>query len=105
LEGESDNIIRVTSTRGVTIKVSISETDRCTQGINKIGEKALSGGLKNPNPHREDDTYDQEQVHPVGFTLPMDKDIRWHHALMRITQHSTTNHDNIQLGEGASLCI
>jgi hypothetical protein len=52
-KNKGDNIIRVTNTRGVTIKVSISETDRCTQGINKIGEKVLSRGLKNLNPRRE----------------------------------------------------
>jgi hypothetical protein len=103
MEGKGDNIIRVTNTRGVTIKVFTSETNRCTRGINKIGEKTQSRGLKNSNPCQEDETYDQEQVYPVGFTPPVDKkDIRWHHALKRITQHSTTDHDNIQLGGGAS---
>jgi hypothetical protein len=53
MEEKCDNIIRVTNTRGATIKVSISETDRCTQGINKIGEKAMSRGFKNPNSYRE----------------------------------------------------
>jgi hypothetical protein len=46
---------------------------------------------------------DQEQVHLVILTPPVDKkDIRWQHALRRITQLSTFNHDNIQLGGGAS---
>jgi hypothetical protein len=31
------DIIRVTITRGATIKVSISGTDRCTQRMNKTG--------------------------------------------------------------------
>jgi hypothetical protein len=53
MEGKGNNIIRVTNIRGATIKVSISETDRCTRGINKIGEKVLSGGLKNPNSRQE----------------------------------------------------
>jgi hypothetical protein len=30
MEGKGDNIIRVTNTRGATIMVSISKTDRCT---------------------------------------------------------------------------
>jgi hypothetical protein len=30
MEGKGDNIIKVTNTRGATIKVSISEIDRCT---------------------------------------------------------------------------
>jgi hypothetical protein len=30
MEEKCDNIIRVTNTRGVAIKVSISEVDRCT---------------------------------------------------------------------------
>jgi hypothetical protein len=33
MEREGDIIIRVTITRGATIEVSISETDRCTQGM------------------------------------------------------------------------
>jgi hypothetical protein len=33
LEGKCDNIIKVINTRGATIKVSISEIDRCTRGI------------------------------------------------------------------------
>jgi hypothetical protein len=35
MEREGNIIIRVTVTRGAIIKVSISETDRCTQGLNK----------------------------------------------------------------------
>jgi hypothetical protein len=46
MKGKGDNIIRVTNTRGATIKVSIFEIDRCTRGINKIGEKVLSEDLK-----------------------------------------------------------
>jgi hypothetical protein len=53
MEREGDIVIRVTITRGATIKVSISKIDRCTQRIDKIGEKVLSGGLKNPNPRHE----------------------------------------------------
>jgi hypothetical protein len=36
VEGKSGIIIGVTITRGETIKVSISRTNRYTQGINKI---------------------------------------------------------------------
>jgi hypothetical protein len=50
MKRKGDNIIRVTITSGATIKVSIYEIDRCTRGINTIGEKLLFGGLKNPNP-------------------------------------------------------
>jgi hypothetical protein len=39
-------MIRVTITRGATIKVSIFETDRCTQEINKIGKKSCPEDLK-----------------------------------------------------------
>jgi hypothetical protein len=53
MEGKGDNIIRVSNIRGAAIMVSISKTDRCTRGINKIRKKFLSGGLKNPNPRRE----------------------------------------------------
>jgi hypothetical protein len=53
MEGKGDNIIRVSNTRGATIKVSIFEIDRCTRGINKIGEKVLFGGLKNPYSRQE----------------------------------------------------
>jgi hypothetical protein len=35
MEREGNIIIRVTVTRGATIKVSISKTDKCTQGLNK----------------------------------------------------------------------
>jgi hypothetical protein len=41
---EKDDIIKVT--RGATIKVSISETNRCTQGMNKTGEKSSLEDLK-----------------------------------------------------------
>jgi hypothetical protein len=51
VEGKGGVIIRVTITRGATIKVSILGTDRCTKGINKIGEKSYSEDLKSkPSP-------------------------------------------------------
>jgi hypothetical protein len=34
---EKGDIIRVTITRGATIKVPIFEANRCTQGMNKTG--------------------------------------------------------------------
>ena len=43
---EKGDIIRVTITRGATIKVSISETDRCIQGMNKTREKSCPEDLK-----------------------------------------------------------
>jgi hypothetical protein len=46
MKGEGEIIIRITNTRGATIKVAISKTDRCTQGINKIGEKSCPGDLR-----------------------------------------------------------
>jgi hypothetical protein len=46
MEGKGDNIIRVSNIRGATIKVSISKTDRCTRGINKIGKKSYPEDLK-----------------------------------------------------------
>jgi hypothetical protein len=49
MKRKGDNIIRVTITSGATIKVSIYEIDRCTRGINTIGEKLMSG----VNPRRE----------------------------------------------------
>jgi hypothetical protein len=40
------DIISVTITRGATIRVFISETDRCTQEMNKIGEESCPEDLK-----------------------------------------------------------
>jgi hypothetical protein len=57
MKRKCDNIIRVTITSGATIKVSIYKIDRCTRGINTIGEKLLSRGLKNPNPRRNIGSY------------------------------------------------
>jgi hypothetical protein len=45
LEGKGGIIIRVTITRGATIKVSISGTNSCTRRMIKTGE-VLFGGLK-----------------------------------------------------------
>jgi hypothetical protein len=53
MQREGDIIIRVTIIRDATIKVSIFETDRCAQRIDKTGEKVMSRGLKNPKPRRE----------------------------------------------------
>jgi hypothetical protein len=46
MEGKGDNIIRVTNTRGATIKISISEIDRCTQGITILEKKSCPEDLK-----------------------------------------------------------
>jgi hypothetical protein len=46
VEGKGGIVIRVTITRGATIKVSISGTNRCTQRMNKIGEKSCPRDLK-----------------------------------------------------------
>jgi len=51
MEREGDIITRCT--RGSTIRVSISGTDRCTQEMSNIGERVMSGGLRNPNPGYE----------------------------------------------------
>jgi phenylpyruvate tautomerase PptA (4-oxalocrotonate tautomerase family) len=40
MEGKGDNIIRVSNISGATIKVFISEIERCTWGIKKSGEKS-----------------------------------------------------------------
>jgi hypothetical protein len=46
IEGKGDNIIRVTYTRGATIKVSIFEIDRCTRGITRLEKKSSPEDLK-----------------------------------------------------------
>jgi hypothetical protein len=46
MEGKGDNIIRVTNTRGATIKVSISEINRCTRGITRLKKKSYLEDLK-----------------------------------------------------------
>jgi hypothetical protein len=46
MEREGDIINKVTITRGATIKVPVSETDRCTRGINKTREKSYPEDLK-----------------------------------------------------------
>jgi hypothetical protein len=46
LERKGDIIIRVTITRGATIKVSISGIDRCTRRMNKTGEEFCPKDLK-----------------------------------------------------------
>jgi hypothetical protein len=51
MEGKGDNIIRVTNTRGATIKVSISEIDRCTREIIRLEKKSYLEDLKfDPSP-------------------------------------------------------
>jgi len=50
VEGNGGNI-RVTITRGATIKVSIPRTDKCTKRMNKIGEESCPEDLKSkPSP-------------------------------------------------------
>jgi hypothetical protein len=46
MKGEGEIIIRITNTRGASIKIAISKTDKCTRGINKIGEKSCPGDLR-----------------------------------------------------------
>jgi uncharacterized protein (DUF2249 family) len=46
MKEKGDNIIRVTNTRGATIKVFISEIDICTRGITRLEKKSCPEDLK-----------------------------------------------------------
>jgi hypothetical protein len=58
MERKGNIIIRVTITRGATIKVSISETDRYTQGINTTRGGPIRRTKKSkPSPKGNIDSY------------------------------------------------